>query len=318
MVPRARLLAECGRIAKRQYGLLGRAQALDVGLSRFAIHRLTTSKAWELVHPNVYRLWPAAGRDQRWQQSMMAAALWLGIRSGGSHRAAALLWELDGVSSAPIEMTTTGRQRANQGVVIHHVRSLAREDLAVRAGIPVTSVARTIVDLASVAEQGALELALESALRRGSTSEDRIRRQLERSPTTSKGKGTLRSLLGVRAVATESALETLVWRAFLDYGVPLPVPQYEVLGPSGDFVGRVDFAFVLERVAIEADGYGFHSKPDDWRHDRARQNALMKIGWIVYRVTWEDVTRRPAVVADDVARLLVARRPSVSAHSREA
>jgi very-short-patch-repair endonuclease len=313
MGSRARLLANCGRIAKRQYGLLGRAQALDVGLSRFAIHRLITSNAWELAHPNVYRLWPTPSGDQRWRQRMMAAALWLGAPSGGSHRAAALLWEIDGISSAPIEMTTTGGQRAGQhGVVIHHVRSLARQDLAVRASIPVTSLARTIVDLASVVEPRALELALESALRRESTNEDRIRRQLERSPSTSKGRGTLRSLLGLGAAATESALETLVWRALRDEGVRPPVRQYDVARPSGEFIGRVDFAYVPERLAIEADGYSFHSKPDDWRRDRARQNALLKIGRIVYRVTWEDITRRPRVVADDIARLLFARRPSRS------
>jgi very-short-patch-repair endonuclease len=298
----------------RQYGLIGRAQALGVGLSRFAIHRLAASREWELVHPTVYRLWPLPIGDQRWRQRMMGAALWLGIASAGSHRAAALLWELDGVASAPVEMITMGRHRATQpGMVIHHARSLPPDALAVRASIRVTTVARTIVDLASVVRQSALELALESSLRRGLVNEDRIRGQLLRSPPNSKGRRVLKDLLGSRGIATDSALETLVWRAILTHGLPHPTRQHEVTGPTGEFIGRVDFAYVEERIAIEADGYGSHSKPADWRRDRARQNALVGIGWIVYRVTWEDATRRPRAIANDVGRLLAARKSSVSA-----
>jgi very-short-patch-repair endonuclease len=298
---------------------LERAQALDIGLSRFAIHRLMASKTWELVHPNVYRLWPAGTDHERWRQRMMGAALWLGLQSGGSHRAAAVLWDLDGIESAPIEMMTMGRQRSTQSdVVIHHVRSLPQHDLAVRRGIRVTSVARTIVDLAAVVEPAALELALESALRRGLTTEARIRRQMKRSGSTSKGKGTLGTILGFRKKATDSALETLVWRALLDHGLPRPTRQYTVVAPDSKFVARVDFAYVEARLAIEADGYGSHSKPDDWRRDRRRQNALTRLGWIVYRVTWEDATRHPRAVADDVAGLLASRGASGSARSPEA
>jgi very-short-patch-repair endonuclease len=315
---RAACLLQCAQIAERQYGLIARAQVIDVGLSRFAVHRLIASKTWERVHPKVYRLWPASTDDQRWTQRMMAAALWLGDPSGASHRAAAIIWELDGVGTALIELTTARRHRSTQpGLVIHHVRSLRREDFVRRKGIPVTSIERTIVDLASVVQPAVLELALESALRRGLTTEDRIRRQIARSARTGKGKAVLKDLLGARARATDSALETLVWRALLEGGLSPPERQYTVVGRGGEFLARVDLAYVDAQVAIEADGYDFHSKPDDWRRDRRRQNALTRIGWIVYRVTWDDMTRRRRAVVEEIAQLLLARSPSHSSRSLE-
>jgi very-short-patch-repair endonuclease len=319
MDTRARLLARCAEVAVRQYGVIARAQALAVGLSRFAIHRLTESKTWDPVHPNVYRLWPVSADEERWRQRMMAAALWLRSGSGGSHRAAALLWELDGITSAPVEMTTTGRQRSSRtGLVVHHVRSLPREDLVIRERIPVTSITRTIVDLSSVVKLATLELALESVLRRSLTTEDRIRQQIARSASTSKGKGALLDLIGFRGKATDSALETIVWRTLLVGGLPAPIRQFTVVDTTGEFVTRVDLAYPDARLAIEADGYGFHSKPDDWRRDRRSQNAMTRLGWIVYRVTWEEITRRPQAVVDDIAQLLAARSLSDSSRSREA
>jgi very-short-patch-repair endonuclease len=69
-------------------------------------------------------------------------------------------------------------------------------------------------------------------------------------------------------------------------------------------IARVDLAYPDARLAIEVDGHAFHSSRRDWQRDRHRQNALIRLGWRVYRVTWEDATRRPRQVVSDVAALL--------------
>ncbi|MGH2728769.1 MAG: endonuclease domain-containing protein [Actinomycetota bacterium] len=118
----------------------------------------------------------------------------------------------------------------------------------------------------------------------------------------------LRDLLDERpSVATESALEALTWRLLLDGGLPRPERQYEIFGSGGRLLARVDFAYPEARVAIEADGYAFHSDPADWQRDRTRQNALTAMGWAVFRVTWADVTRRGRAVVREIARLLAER-----------
>jgi very-short-patch-repair endonuclease len=249
---------------------------------------------------------------------LAAGALWLGERSAVSHRAAAILWELDGVEAAPLEFSTATRRRwAEAGLVLHRVRVLPPSEIANRRGIRVTSVPRTLVDLSAVVEPAVVELALEAALRRGLATVDRIRAALGRSSPTHPGRGQLRSLLAQQPpTATESALETLVWRLLRAEKLPLPIRQYEVRGPRGDLVARVDFAYPEARLALEADGYEFHSSPRDWRRDRARQNALIKLGWVVYRITWEDATRGSRALKADVARLLA--RVRRSSRSRQA
>jgi len=167
----------------------------------------------------------------------------------------------------------------------------------------VTSIQRTIVDLAGVIEPGDLELALASALRSRLTTLKRIEEQLRRSGPTVAGRTTLRSLLD-RYSQTESALETAVLRALRQGGLPSPACQHEVRDTAGRLVARVDFAYPDARVAIEADGYRYHSRLDHWRADRSRQNVLTKLGWRIYRVTWDDVTMRAGTLVDDIAALL--------------
>jgi very-short-patch-repair endonuclease len=304
-------LAACARIAAAQHGVISRAQASATGLSLDSIDRLIRGGAWSKRHRGVYALWVA---EERWLQRLMAGCLWLGAASGVSHRAAAVLLGLEGFDAAPLEFSTRGRCRprgrsAEGPLLVHEARSLRDADIQVHKGIPVTSATRTLIDLGAVANPREIELALESALRRGLTSSTRLLQRLaEFPPRTLKHAHALRGLLRQRpAVGTESALETLVWRLLLDEGLPPPVRQHVVLGLDGHSVARVDFAYPREKVAIEADGYEFHSSPEDWHRDRRRQNALTTLGWTVYRVTWPDAIRRPRAVARQVADLLAGR-----------
>ena len=66
----------------------------------------------------------------------------------------------------------------------------------------------------------------------------------------------------------------------------------------------MDFAYPERRLALEADGFRYHTRRDDWKRERTRQNALMRLGWVVYRITWDDTFSGRARVINDVAALL--------------
>ena len=160
-------------------------------------------------------------------------------------------------------------------------------DVALVAGIPTTTPTRTLIDLGAVVREEALELALEDALRRRLTSPARIEWRLAELCTRGRnGCATLRHLLqereGVRP--TESALETRVARLIRKSDLPEPVRQFEVR--DGDrFVARVDFAYPAELVAIEADGFRWHSGRRDWEREIRWRNGLQALGWTLVDVT---------------------------------
>lgn len=298
-------LSRCAQIAVTQHGVISRAQALGAGLSRSSLQRLATSGLWERVYAQVYRLWRPKTQAELWHQRLAAAALWLGDGSAVSHRAAGAVWGLDGIHRAPIELSTTGRRRPEGfPILVHHVRLLSKDEIT-SIGLPVTSITRTLLDLAGVIHPDDLALALESALRARLVTLENMIEQTDRSSPTVAGRRVLRSLLGRRSeVVPESVLEAIVGRALQRGGLPRPVAQFEVRDRGGSVVARVDFAYPDASIAIEADGYRFHSSPRDWSRDRVRQNALIRAGWTVYRVTWEDATTRSEAMVADIAELL--------------
>jgi len=216
---------------------------------------------------------------------------------------------LEGVSRSPLEFSTIGRRRAEEsGLIIHRVGHLARDEIEVYRSLRLTSVARTLVDLCAVSDLESIELALESALRQRVVTFDQIRDVLDRSGRTHKGRGTMRALLESHSGrALESSLEVRVWRLLRTSDLPAPVRQHEVRTPSGRFVARVDFAYREHRLAIEVDGFRFHSGRKDWSRERIRQNELLRLGWAIYRITWEDAVSAPQRVINDISQLLIER-----------
>lgn len=299
------VLARCTRIAAAQYGVITAAQALTAGLSPPAVRRLVRNGAWDRVRPSVYRLWTPPASDDRWSQRLWAAGLWLGNAGAVSHRAASLWWRLDGISTAPVELTTSGRHRSSDpSLILHRVVSFDTDDVVVRGGMRITSVPRTLIDLCAVAAPGIVEKAFECALRLGLSDGERIRSALANGGRRPRGAGILAELLDdFPGISTESVLETLVWGLLRDGGVPQPERQYQVRDASGVVVARLDFAYPDALVAIEADGHAYHSTRRDWHRDRERQNILVRLGWKVYRITWDDATRRSRQVVSDIAAL---------------
>src|SRR5579884_419273 len=151
-------------IAGSQYGLLSAAQAVAIGFTPNAIRIRVTRGRWDRMLPGVYRI---AGAPTRGRQAALAAALWAGEDSRVSHLTAAVLWNLDGVVTRRVEITVPYEcTRRHPAVVVHRTKTLPAVDRDVVHGIPVTTVARTLVDLAGSVDATVLETALDDALRK--------------------------------------------------------------------------------------------------------------------------------------------------------
>jgi very-short-patch-repair endonuclease len=96
-----------------------------------------------------------------------------------------------------------------------------------------------------------------------------------------------------------SRLEAKVAERLKQSDLPRPESQWEVRD-GGRLLARVDFAYPEAKLAIEADGYRFHSGRAAWQRDRVRSNALTSRGWLVLRVTWDDLSRRSDEVAAEI------------------
>ncbi|GAA4017400.1 hypothetical protein GCM10022247_45870 [Allokutzneria multivorans] len=106
-------------------------------------------------------------------------------------------------------------------------------------------------------------------------------------------------------------METAARLALADAGLPLPQTQFEVLDGAGRFLARLDGAFPEERVGLEFDGRSVHSAPEALYRDRARQNDLMELGWVLLRFTWWDVVEQPGRFVDAVSRTVAMRRATL-------
>ena len=234
-------------------------------------------------------------------QSLTAALLWVGDEGVASHRSAAALWRFDGCPEAELEFTTPKGVRPQPGLILHK-RLLPPCDVTRTKGIRVTSPTRTLLDLAGVVSDEALEIALDSALRRGLTSLTYLQKRFADTKARGRGGSTLMaSLLAARSNQSQpldSQLETRFLRLVRGEGLPLP----DIGVKAGRF--RLDFAYPELNLAIELEGYAFHSGKRAWAHDLRRRNELVALGWTVLHFTWDDVVRAPDAVIDELRKHL--------------
>jgi very-short-patch-repair endonuclease len=145
-------------------------------------------------------------------------------------------------------------------------------------------------------------VALDDALRRRLVTVAQLRRRLGRAGGRGRsGTALLRDFVDARAGLTrapESGLETRLLRVLRAAGLPRPAVQHRI----GNY--RVDFAYPGARVAIEADGFRWHSTRQQWDRDRARRNALTAMGWTVLHVTSTQLREQPEEVVNTIRTTL--------------
>lgn len=289
------------QLAARQFGVVGRSQALDAGLTPHLITYRLQSGDLRRALPSVYTI---NGAPADWPQPLMAGQLWAGPEAVVSHRAAAALWKLDGVDARIVELTTTaGRGQVPPGIVLHRTRLITPSDHGLLGPFHVTGIPRTLIDLGSVADSLVVEAALESAYRRDETLLARLADRLEVLGAQGRdGIGSIRDILAARepgAAPTEGMFETRFLRLLKDHGLPIPVRQYEVW-KDGLLIARIDFAYPQIRLALDTDGYWCHMGRRKWRKGLRRGNSLTLLGWRSLHITWDDVVHRPEGLVDDI------------------
>lgn len=298
-------LTQLADVAERQHGCLTRAQALEAGYSRSGISRRLSTREWERLLPGVYRI---AGTERNLLQAVMAAVLWAGSGSFASHRTAGYLMGLDGIDPGPIEVSAPRRMKSpSTDLIFHKVGPSEANERGVIEGIPVTAAARTLIDLAMFLDENQLTACLESALRGRLVSVARMRWELRQDRALNQpGIAKLRKILASMSPetpSTGSVLEVEAERLFRSGRLPMPHRQFNVV-EGGKFLARVDFAYPALKIAIEIDGFAYHSSPSDFQRDRERLNALLANGWIVIHVTNEHLKRKRLEIIAEIRRVL--------------
>ena len=234
----------------------------------------------------------------------MAVALWGGPGAVISHRSAAAIWGMLRSRSAT-HVTCWRRRNPRRGITVHQ-RRLPADEVTTHDGIPVTTVARTLLDIAATEGRDALIRALRQAEHLRLTDHTSLPALIARYP---RGRGTAvaAGVLAERRPAghTESELEDRFLEFLRARGIELPQTN-AWLEVNGDRF-RVDCLWQRERVVVELDGRQTHDADDAFESDRSRDLALMGIGFAVARVTWRRLHDDPDGLARDLRSLLTRR-----------
>lgn len=275
-------------LAKRQWGVFSRAQLRRCGFSDAGIAR-AVARGWLVrVHPGVYALGhdrlPIEGR-------LVAALLHAGPGSALSHMTAAWWWGVVETAPRVIHISSGHRRRPRRGLRLHLPRAL---EPTFHRTLPVTSVPRTLLDLAASLRFDDLRRAVAEADYRNLLDATAV---IAVCGPGRPGSAALRSALKAhlpRLAETLSVLEVRFLLLCEAYGIPLPEVNVVVGGL------KVDALWRGSRTIVELDGHDAHAGPAAAERDRARELVLRTAGFRVLRYTWQQVTEQPDVVAADL------------------
>jgi very-short-patch-repair endonuclease/predicted transcriptional regulator of viral defense system len=283
--------AALARLAERQYGVVARRQLFALGISARTTERWIARGRLHGIHHGVYALGHRSlTSNGRWLAAVLAA----GPNAVLSHRSAAALWGLRPAAGSRIDVTVHARGRGSrQGIAVHTTRELLARDRALRARIPVTSVARTLLDLAGAIPEQQLTRTFEQA--------DRLDlldlRAIHDVCLRGRGRAGLGVLLRLLADQTGSAPATRseLERLFVDFCQEhrLPRPQLNALVAGFE----VDALWPGKRLIVELDSFAFHKTRGAFERDRERDAALLIAGYRVLRFTHRRLQRDQAAVA---------------------
>lgn len=283
-------------LARTQRGVATFDQLTALGYSKGAIaHNLETGRLHR-IHRGVY----AVGHLALSREAMcLAAVLTCGSMAAISHGSAAWMWGLSTGFPDPPHVTTSVRGHRRSGVRLHHSTILEERDRVVCAGIPTTSVARTLLDLAIGQPRKRLEGALELAERRDLLDIGAVDELLARSGRHP-GRKRLRlaSRLFRAPVMSRARSERLLLDVIRRARLPRPAINYVVAGCE------VDAYWEKERFAVEIDGYETHRTRAAFERDPLQIEALKLAGIDAIRITARRLEREPAAVAANLAALL--------------
>lgn len=284
------------RLAARNHGRLSYAQLLQAGATRHQVATWTRQGWIEREHRGVYRV--DAGKGDR-RGTFAAALTAVGPGTTLSFRAAGGLWEVLG-GAVPTEVTvptSTGRGH-RRGIIVHR-SDLPCGHVTTRHGLRVTTLVRTILDLAAVLTPAELDRAFEEAqVRHGLKPEAVAAEVLCRGGY--RGSPKLRALLAdaVDPEGVASILELRFLKLCEDHGIPRPLVNRPFAGVCPDF------RWPDVMVVVETDSRRFHDTVAARRRDAKKDALLEALGYTVVRLRWREVTADPAAAAARVRAAL--------------
>jgi hypothetical protein len=296
----AEALAGC---ARRQHGLITLTQLRELGVSRGAVRTRITSGQWRPVEWNVLQM---EDGPSTWEQQLLASVLAAGDRAVASHRAAARLWGLTGPpsSAAPPEISVpraSGYRRRGL-VTVHRLSDLDLVEPAECGGIPVTPVARTLLDLGAVVNRRQVAQAVVGAVRQGSVGWGQLLDTVIAHARRGRdGVAPLRAVLADH-LDDLAALPLGIERLVLLHLRNAQLPAMELDHPLvvDGLVHRLGLAIPDDRVALLPldDGVGrplvAHTPAE------VAAEAAARAGWTVIAFNRRDILRRPAEVVHRV------------------
>jgi very-short-patch-repair endonuclease len=281
-------------LAERQHGVVARRQLLRLGFGRRAIDRRIGQARLHPLHPGVYAVGHRVLTPHgRW----MAAVLACGPGAVLSYRSAASLWGIRRTAKVRIDVTVRQHMRPRPGLQ-PHTATLPADEITVHDGIPTTTPARTLLDLAAVVPRQTLERALDEAEVLRLPGPQAL---LDRYPRRRGTKHLRTLLLNARSpTPTRTELEDCFIAFVGDRDLPRPEINTIIEGYEVDAVWRET------KLIVELDGYATHGTRRAFERDRVRDRRLTAAGWRVIRLTCESFAE-PAELASEMTTLLAPR-----------
>jgi very-short-patch-repair endonuclease len=287
-------------LAERQHGVVAIWQLIELGLGPDAIQYRVSIGRLHRVHQGVYAV---GHRHLTREGHRMAAVLAYGPDAVLSHWSAAAHWGIGG-ARVRYDVTTPHKKRSRKTIRAHTAR-LRHDDQTVHNGIPITTVARTILDLAAQSTTDQITYLIEEADRKHLLDIPALDRAIARRPRAA-GVARLKAvLITYRGPAdTRSQLERKFRRLIAKAG--LPEPQFNVV-----IAGiTVDVFWPEWKLVVELDGEPYHNNPRAFENDRIRDARLQKHDLRVLRVTGDRIDNAPDEVLADVIALRRPAKPS--------
>ena len=284
---------EVARIAAGQHGVVTMRQLLVAGMSRTGVRRRVEKGLLHRQHRGVFRV---GHRAPSTEADYLAAVLACGERAILSGWAAAFIYGLF-KRAAPRPEVTTPMDRRVPGVLTHRIRHLHVDEATTYRGIPITTVPRTVVDLAATLSLDALARACHEAQVRHRITGPMVDAVLARRPNVT-GAGKLREIFHGEVRITLSKLE----RDFLSVlqAAGLPLPQTNRLA-GGRYV---DCRWPEHQVTVELDSYRYHHTRHAWNQDRRRAREARARGDEFRRYTYGDLTEDRSLMLAELRKLL--------------
>jgi very-short-patch-repair endonuclease len=288
-------------LAKRQYGLFSRLQALKRGQTQ---RKLDLALAASRLTHEAEGVYGMPGWPESWWREVWRAFLATGPDAVVSHETAAAVHRLTNFPRGRIVLTTKHGDHHWHGLAdMRQSTDLRPEHVRIRDGLPVTTPVRTLFDLAAVTGRERLATAVEDAHITGQCRlEELIALFTDLRRPGKHGMKKLGRILAERGpgyIPPESALERLLLKILRNAGLPKPRLQAQLPWRS-TLPSRCDALYEDQRIILEADGRRWHTRVDQMANDRRRDREALNHGYRPYRFIYEELRHDPQMVVDTV------------------